>query len=141
MPLLNYTTTVAADRTASEIIRLLTTKGATQVLTDYRDGAPVGLAFVLPTPAGMQRYRLPVDTGAVEKVMNRHDSGVPNRYRTRLQAERVAWRILKDWVAAQLAIIETQMVTVDQVFLPYMLIGDQTVYEGFLSHQLALEPE
>jgi hypothetical protein len=42
----------------------------------------------------------------------------------------VAWRITKDWVEAQLAIIESQMVTTAQVFLPYAVTSNgQTLYE------------
>lgn len=138
MPLLNYTTTVAADKTAAEIIRKLAGAGASQILTDYHGGRPTGLAFALQTPAGPRQYRLPVEVAAVEKVMRSHGSGVPNRYQNRDQAERVAWRIMKDWVEAQLALIETHMVSVDQVFLPYMLIDGSTVYDLYLTQQLAL---
>src|SRR5438552_18436509 len=41
-----------------------------------------------------------------------------------LQAVRVEWRIVKDWVEAQLALIETRMVTAQQVFLPYAIMRD-----------------
>jgi len=50
--------------------------------------------------------------------------------RLRAQAVRVAWRILKDWVAAQMAILETEMVKLEQIFLPYVETPDgRTVYE------------
>lgn len=45
------------------------------------------------------------------------------------QAHRTAWRIVKEWVVAQMALIETGMVDMEEVFLPYMLIGNRTVYE------------
>ena len=52
---------------------------------------------------------------------------------------RVAWRILKDWVAAQLAIVETEMVSLDEVMLPYLRSDDgRTLYELFTERQLAL---
>lgn len=143
MPLLNYTTTVSADKTAADIIRILAAAGARQILTDYHDGRPTGIAFALDTPAGLRQYRLPVDPGPVEQVLRKQR--VAPRYLGREQAERVAWRITKDWVEAQLAIIATQMVAVDQVFLPYMLMGTdhdgtpRTVYDLYLTRQLALE--
>ena len=64
---------------------------------------------------------------------------MPPRYSTPEHAERVAWRIVKDWLEAQLAIIRTEMVTLDQVMLPYM-VGDEghTVYELYRDRQLAL---
>jgi hypothetical protein len=42
----------------------------------------------------------------------------------RAQAVRTAWRIVKDWVEAQMALVETQMVTTQQVFLPYAIMKD-----------------
>ena len=49
------------------------------------------------------------------------------------QARRTAWRITKDWVDAQLAIIETKMVTTAQVFLPYAVTNDgRQVYQRFI---------
>jgi hypothetical protein len=40
------------------------------------------------------------------------------------QAVRTAWRIVKDWVEAQMALVETQMVTTAEVFLPYAVMKD-----------------
>jgi hypothetical protein len=62
------------------------------------------------------------------------------RYREHDQAERVAWRIVKDWIAAQLAIVETGMTSLDQVMFPYMLDNDgATLYELYVGQQPALE--
>lgn len=140
MPLLNYTTTVPAAKTVAQIIELLAKHGARQVLTDHgAGGSVVGLSFSIEGPNGPMLYRLPVDVAAVEKVMRAYGSGVPPRLKTTAQAERVAWRILKDWIEAQLAIVATHMVTLDQVMLPYMLMGEGTVYDLYLNRQLALE--
>lgn len=137
MPLLNYTTTIPAEKTAAQIATILSKAGAAQVLTDYTAGRPSGLAFALDTPTGIRRYRLPVDIAAVEQVLRKQR--VERRYQSTEQAERVAWRIVKDWVAAQVAIIETQMVVADQVFLPYMLTSaTETIYDLFVAEQLAL---
>lgn len=141
MTLLNYTTKVPASRTIGEIERIIVRAGARQVLTDYGpSGAPVGVAFSIDTPHGIRRYHLPVDVAAVQQVM-RNDREIPPRYRTPEQAERVGWRILKDWIEAQLAIVATQMVSFDQVMLPYMSAGEGvTVYDLYLQQQLALPP-
>jgi len=53
------------------------------------------------------------------------------------QAERVAWRIIKNWVDAQMAILETQMVQFDEIFLPYMLNSKgQTFFQMYQQKQL-----
>jgi hypothetical protein len=70
----------------------------------------------------------------------KRDRTTQARYSTPEHAERVAWRIVKDWLEAQLAIIKTEMVTLDQVMLPYMR-GDNgaTIYEIYRDQQLAIE--
>ena len=60
-----------------------------------------------------------------------------------LHARRVGWRILKDWIEAQMALLETEMVEFDQVFLAYMVINKtQNLYEYMLESgfQVALPP-
>lgn len=140
MPLLNYTTTVDAVRTASEMQGILAKAGARQIMLEYgAGGRPLGVAFSIETPHGMRQYVLPVSTVKVAQVMKAYGSGVPPRYQNDPQAERVAWRILKDWLEAQLALISTEMVSLDQVMLPYMSAGGgRTVYDLYLDQQLAL---
>lgn len=139
MPLLNYSTTVPVVRTIAQITEILAKSGARQVLTDYSvTGVPIGIAFAVDTPTGLQNYHLPVDVAAIAQVM-KNDRNISPRFRTPEQAERVGWRITKDWLEAQLAIIATRMVTFDQVMLPYMAAGGgRTVYDLYLAQQLAL---
>lgn len=141
MPLLNYTTTIKPDKTASEIQAKLAKAGASQILTEFREGLPVALSFVVGTEFGPRAYRLPVDPEPVLKVLDRQawKREIPNRYVNRAQAERVAWRIVKDWTEAQLAIIETQMVTLAQVMLPYMTTeSGATAWEALKAQRLQL---
>lgn len=57
----------------------------------------------------------------------------------RQQAERTAWKNVHDWVQAQMAIIEAGMVSMDEVFLPYMTDGrGNTLYQLYQGGQLAL---
>lgn len=139
MPLLNYTTTVAPGSTIAAMQQMLAKGGARQILTEYfDDGRPSGLGFAVETGYGLRKFTLPVNAERVLAVLKR-DRQVPNRFKTKDQAERVAWRILKDWLEAQLAIIATEMVTLDQVMLPYMATpSGVSVYELFRDQQLAL---
>lgn len=136
-PLLNYTTTIEAHKTVEQIQIILATHGATAMLMEYNNGVVRALSFKVPTPHGDVSFRLPSDPDAVLKVLQKQ--GVPSRYSNRQQAVRVAWRIVKDWVEAQMALLETEMVRIEQIFLPYMLVGDgRTLYEQLASNRFEL---
>lgn len=133
MPILNYTTSVPAVRTISTIIELLANNGAEQIMTNYLAGVPTGIAFTISGRA----FSLPVRVERVEAVLTR-DRSIQPRFKTHEQAEKVAWRIAKDWLEAQLAIVATEMVTFEQVMLPYMHSRDgRTLYELFVADDLS----
>jgi hypothetical protein len=141
MPTLNYTSTVNPLKTVGEIQTLLVSHGADAIVTNYREQQPVGISFRLPTPHGPREYSLPVHSEPVFKVlMTEWNAGKIRRsYATREQATRTAWRVLKDWLEAQLAIIEAHMLSFDQVMLPYMHAGDNlTVYEKYVEREESL---
>lgn len=120
MAILNYTTTVPVLRTAGEITTRLAKHGARQVTTRYDNAQPAAIGFSIDTEFGLRGFDLPANPDGVYKALTR-DREVPPRYKTRQQADRVAWRILKDWVEAQLALIEAGLATLDTVMLPYMI--------------------
>ena len=138
MPIANYTTTVDAAKTVEEIQRILVRHGARSILMDYaRDGTIESLSFIVETPHGEISIRLPVNPKAILTVLK--DQGVPPRYCNHAQAVRIAWRILKDWVRAQMAILETEMVRMEQIFLPYMITKDnRTLYESMVDKKFYL---
>lgn len=134
MPIKNYTTTVPAPQSVAEIVGALAAHGATRIQQDYDAGKPVSIAFVIDTPAGPRGFRLPSSADRVKEVLLRQKVKADD-----LQAERVAWRILRDWVLSQMAILETEMVAMDQIMLPYMVDDHgRTVYELYQSSQLLL---
>ena len=142
MTLLNYTTKIEAIKTVSEIQKILSKHGAKSILTNYNDeGLIEALAFEVKTPCGEVDIRLPVVPDAVLKVMTRQNllGKIPKSFVNRPQAVRVAWRIVKDWVEAQMAILETEMVEMEQIFLPYVITKDnRTLYEVMVKGQFQL---
>lgn len=130
MPLLNYTTSIAPQKTVMEIQSLLAKAGASAILADYdTDGNIIALSFKLRQDGqGDISFKLPTAWQPVLETLKRQN--VSRSLQTPEQALRVSWRITKDWVAAQLAIIETHMVTTAQVFLPYAITkSGQSVFE------------
>ena len=138
MPIANYSTTVTAQKSLGEIQGILVGHGAKAIILRYDDkGEPIGLDFLVKTQFGDIPFRLPANIEKVQAVLDRQ--------RVRLSvgremASRVAWRILKDWVRAQMAILETEMVSMEQIFLPYMRTGkwDKTLFEIMVNNRLAL---
>lgn len=136
MPLLNYTTKVDVFKTLGEIQAQLVKHGAKKIMQDYDEaGCITALAFMIDTPLGPRGIRLPANTEAVHAVLPRQKVKCD-----RDQAERVAWRIIKDWVGAQMAILESEMVKMDEIFLPYMIDrSGKTLFQKYQNGQLLLE--
>jgi hypothetical protein len=136
-PIANYTTQVSADKSASEIEVMLKAHHARGVYKEYdAAGNLAALSFVVPTKQGDLPFQLPANAAAVKRVLERQ---AVRAFIDDARAQRVAWRILRDWVRAQMAIIETDMVSVDQVFMPYILLKDKTtLYHALTSGRLQL---
>lgn len=117
MPLLNYTTKVDVYTTLGAIQGQLVKHGAKKIMQDYDDQQRIAaICFLIDTPFGLRGIRLPANVDAVHEVLRRQKVKCD-----REQAERVAWRILKDWVEAQMAILESEMVQMDEIFLQQSL--------------------
>lgn len=144
--MLNYTTTIPVDKTLGEVSRLLARSGAASVSTHYGDdGTAVGLGFALKTAHGPRTFDLPVNVLGVQlAIAAAAKRGVGSKMnREKLHsvehAERVAWRVAKDWLEAQLALIEAGMATLDQVMLPYLVAraDGATLYEVYQEREQA----
>ena len=143
MALKNYTTKVSAERTANEIGDLLRRHGATKVMQAYEDGHVAGVVWAIDTEHGEIGFKMPVNVEACHAVLLKQKKLVRNPEAAREQSRRTAWRIVKNWVEIQLALIETEMATLEQVMLPYAMGRDErTLYEhmrdGGYQHLLAL---
>lgn len=133
MGLLNYTTKIDADKTAAEIARCLSVHGATAIMTDYKDGVLTAISFGIEVNGRKMGFRLPCDWKPVFAIITKGkknpyswDEDKKRRWASEweLQAVRTAWRIVKDWVEAQMALVETQMAKTQDVFLPYLVMGN-----------------
>lgn len=136
MPIKNYTSTVDSYVSLGEIQSALAKAGARKIMVDYdSEGNPSGVTFGMNGAVGRPvAFSLPANVDGVAAVFNRQ--GVKG---DQAQARRTAWRNLRDWVLAQLALIESGMVQTDEVFLPYMTDGrGQTLYQLYQGGRLQL---
>ena len=136
MPIKNYTTKVPAAQTVGEIQGILAAHGARKVMMDYGDdGRVLAVSFALDCGGMLRGFRLEAKSDGVMSVMARD--------RTKCdadQAERIAWRNVKDWIAAQVALVETEQATMDELFFPKLVDqNERTLYEAFQTGRLMLE--
>src|SRR3569832_2412638 len=122
MGLLNYTTKIDPDKTVAEISRILSSCCASAEMTEFDGETVTALSFRIKLEGRELAFRLPADWRPVYEILTKGKKKPPsywsgNRSLThwesehRLQAVRTSWRIVKDWVEAQMALVETRMVS------------------------------
>ncbi len=144
-PIKNYTTEVAAEKTVSEIEAILIRHKVNRIAKEYDNDGVSALMFSVATPHGPLPFKLPIHVAAVKKILEGEFKGKRGmeRYNTTAQARRIGWRILKDWVDSQLALVQIGMVKMEQVFMPYIFDAgtgatlfqklEQTKFAGLLA--------
>lgn len=134
MAILNYTTIIEPEQTIGEIQKMLSDYGVMAMMTEY-DGRNVSaVSFKMQVKGKPVGYKLPCNWRAVREVFNQQGISASRlKHRDRNldnQAIRTAWRVMRDWIQAQLALVEINMVTIPQVFLPYTIMrGGMTLAE------------
>lgn len=145
MPLLNYTTEVPSTRSIAEITRMLTEGGASAIMLENgADKEIVAVSFMLDTTFGRTAFSIPANVPAVVMALNaqikaeterqRRSSNYkrkisPSLFNNKAQAERIAWRIAKDWLEAQLAIHSIGSAKLEQIMLPFATSGGKSFYQ------------
>lgn len=133
MAILNYTTSIDYDKTISEISAILRNHGANRITHDYRDKLPIAVMFSIEVHGQTIAFSLPCNYTGVLKSMER-DKKVPRNKVNEEQALRVGWRIVKDWVEAQCALVECELASMAEVFLPYAVTPTgETLYKSLES--------
>lgn len=121
----NKTTTVPAEKTIMEIQQMLATARAAHIMTAYQDGKPDAIAFQLQRGGESLSFRLPVNWKGLLAAM-RAEKKTPRSLLTEDQARRVSWRVLREWLRAQLTLIEAGAATIEEVMLPWAITSDGT---------------
>jgi hypothetical protein len=138
MPIKNYTTQVPAKRSIEEIQTALVEHGATGVLYEYEKGTGSieALQFLLRVQDRDVTFSLPVHWQRFQRVLELQQV---RRWDDEEYVYRVAWRNIRDWVMAQLALYETEIVDMGQVFLPFATdTKGQTLYEKMVEGKFLL---
>jgi len=140
MGILDYTTKVPVSRTIAQIQAKLVEHGARAVMMEYGDDGRVkALAFNIKMPNRELPIRLPINTASTLRVLQRQvaDREISAGYAKDDHAYRVAWH----WLSAQMALLETEMVQFEEIFLPYVITDDgRTLFKRLEERQFLLGP-
>lgn len=137
--ILNATTKVPASRTIGEIQKILAKSGARSVLIEFDDeGIETAVSFRMLYQDAMVSFRLPAQVDPIYVILQQ--TADRRAFRTREHAANVTWRIIKDWIESQCAIVEAEQAEMVQVFLPYAQVPEtgKTLFEHLEKQQFKL---
>lgn len=129
--LANYTTTVPAQRSIAEIGEMLVERKATHISFAYANGLPIAVRFALDVRGRTMEFVLPCDEEGVHRVLQ------ADRRRGTVSLEHsrnVAWRCVRDWLRAQVALVQIGAAKLEQIMLPYAVMHDgSTVWQRMIA--------
>jgi hypothetical protein len=139
----NYTTDIPVEKTIAEIQKLLAQNGARGIALEYDESGTIkDIFFKIILNNKELPFRLPAKA---EKVYTALHEGTPDHYHTRFgkqwreEAQRIAWRICRTWLEAQITLINLEQAKMEEVFLPYLIMpSDKTLFETMEQQQFLL---
>lgn len=139
----NYTTKVPVSKSIGEIISFLVEAGASNISQDFDSNQDcTAIKFVITHVEQSVIYKLQPKPGSAERILLSARKRVDNevKEKVRKQSYMVAWRILRDWVDAQCALIKLEQATPLELFLSYAYnpAKDETFYDRIEAGNLKL---
>lgn len=138
MNLRNYTSEVPAEKSINNIEKILIELKASRISKEYKNGKVIAIAFSIPHGNGVMPFLLPAKVEPVKKffltqIKKPSHAQIANAER---QAERTAWKNVKEWVDLQATMIKLEQVEFMEVFMPYIyfLEDGKTLFERMKSN-------
>jgi len=130
----NYESSSPLPNIFAAIEKTLTTHGAKQVTREYDNGLITAISFVVDTKRGPLAVKLPARFDRVKEIFDQQG----HHYKPE-QPYRTAWATIRDWIDVQMALIDWDMVKVEEVFLPYAVGNNgKTLFENFEANGLPM---
>lgn len=129
------TTQKDPSETAGEIQKFLKDYGLSRFMLNYKNGDIAGVVFAIDINGKEIPYKMPCNHLPLWKMAQARET---KYIKTEDQARRVAWRQVLKWIQAQMALIETGIVKLEEVFLPYMIVDNKkelTVFDKYKINQ------
>lgn len=138
MAVKNITSEIAPEKTIMDIEKILSQFGAKAILKEYEGEMVTAISFYILAPNSEKiPFKLPMKLEKARAVVEKavEEGKLPLRfndepYRTE-KGLIVGWRIIKDWIHAQLSLAEIEYADAVEIFLPYAWnpVTEKTFYE------------
>lgn len=135
MNIKNYTSSVPADKSILDIERILIAMGARNIAKEYDGFGKVdAIMFGIPKDGSTVPVKLPGRRSAIKKLFlseYKRSYTKGQEESANQQAERTAWKNVRDWVELQATMIKLEQVEFMEVFMPYIynMQTRKTVFE------------
>jgi len=125
--------------TFEKIQLILSSNGADKIMFDYKNGVVEAITFSLTIEGKIMGFHLPALVENVTEILYGGEDrwGRPKKITDtqREQAYKTAWANIRDWIDAQLALVQTKQAKVQHIFLPYLIMkGGRTLAETIESN-------
>lgn len=142
----NFSTKIDSFKTIAEIEKLLTTNGAKGIMKEFTPDAKIKLIyFMINTKHGDITYKLPCDGERIRQTLiklkrEKKIKITMPKAQSLDHATNVGWRILKDWLYAQISLINIEQTSFEEIFLPYAFDPKtgQTLFEKIKNSNYAM---
>jgi hypothetical protein len=141
----NYTSEASEESIFEAIRKTLAAHKAKRIVFDYDDaGRATSIEFTVMLGKTPYTFKLPARLENAEPLVAeaRRSAGkaASPGERLRDQTYRTVWATLRDWIDAQMALIDIGASRMEEVFMPYLLVEPGvTMFERF-AEQRALPP-
>ena len=134
----NITSRIKPEKTIMEIEQILARFGAKAILKEYSGERVTAISFFIIAPSGskipfklplkLEQMRAVIEKAVDERKLAHKFSNEPHRTDKALI---VGWRIIKDWIHAQLSLAEVEFANPVEIFLSYAWnpVEEKTFYE------------
>lgn len=142
MAVRNYTTTIDANKTILEVEGILLKFGAQGIYKEYQGTKVNSITFFINKNGQRIPFKIPMSIEKSRRVVENavKEGKLPRKFLQEPlrsdQGERIAWRIIKDWIDSQLSLLEMHFADAIEILLPYAYnpVEDKTMYQRFMEH-------
>jgi len=142
----NYTTTLSDEAIFSAIRKTLSSHRAKRITFDYDEqGRAIAIEFIVEIGRESLAFRLPARFQDAEPLVakaRKEARKAASGEALKDASYRVVWAIIRDWLDAQMALIDIGSSRIEEVFLPYLMVEEgKTLFERFAEQRALPAPQ